>query len=94
MFERALNDYEAILAMNPATGKTPTKSEWHILYSAGAGAVMQLLYLERFAEAANKADSISTWNAENADMAKKKQFSDWAKYIRQTNFVDKSNLPF
>ena len=94
MFERALHDYEAILAMNPATGKTPTKSEWHILYSAGAGAVMQLLYLERFAEAANKADSISTWNAENADMAKKKQFSDWAKYIRQTNFVDKSNLPF
>lgn len=93
-FEQALHDYDAILAMNPATGKTPTKSEWHILYSAGAGAVMQLLYLERFADAANKADAISTWNEENADPAKKKQFSDWAKYIRQTNFVDKSNLPF
>lgn len=93
-FEKALIDYDAILAMNPATSKTPTKSEWHILYSAGAGAVMQLLYLERFAEAADKADTISTWNEENADPAKKKQFSDWARYIRQTNFVDKSNLPF
>lgn len=92
--ELALQDYEAVLSMNPAKEKTPGKAEWHILYSAGAGAVMQLLYLERFAEAADKADSIANWNPEAADPAKQKQFSDWAQFIRQTNFVDKASLPF
>ncbi len=90
----ALQDYTAILDMKPATGTAPSKSEWHILYSAGAGAVMQLLYLERYSEAADMADTIAGWNPDYADLSKKQQFSDWTQYIRQTNFVDKSRLPF
>lgn len=92
--EMALKDYEAVLSMNPAKGESPGKAEWHILYSAGSGAVMQLLYLERFSEAADKADNIANWNPDAADPAKSKQFSDWAQFIRQTNFVDKAGLPF
>ena len=60
----------------------------------GAGMIMQLLYLERYAEAADKADEIAGWNPDFADSSKKQQFCDWAQYIRQTNFVDKSKLPF
>ena len=55
---------------------------------------MALLYLERFSEAADKADEIAAWNIEKSDLAKRKQFSNWAQYIRQTNFVDKNSLPF
>ena len=93
-YEKALRDYEEILSMNPATGKTPSRSEWHILYSAGSGAVMQLLYLARYGEAAAMAEKIAEWNAEHADLTKQQQFSNWAQYIRQTNFVDKSDLLF
>jgi tetratricopeptide (TPR) repeat protein len=93
-YEKALRDYEEILSMNPATGKTPSRSEWHILYSAGSGAVMQLLYLTRYGEAAAMAEKIGEWNAEHADLTKQQQFSNWAQYIRQTNFVDKSDLLF
>lgn len=93
--EDALRDYEAVLAMKPATGESPTPADWHILYSAGAGAVMQLLYQKRYAEAAEKADQIAAWNPEKAEPAKRKQFSDWAQYIRQTNFIEASDvLPF
>lgn len=93
-YEQALNDYNTVLSMKPATGELPTKADWHILYSAGSGAVMQLLYLERFSEAADKADEIAAWNIEKSDLSKRKQFSNWAQYIRQTNFVDKNSLPF
>lgn len=93
--EEALRDYEEVLGMKPAMGDSPTKADWHILYSAGSGAVMQLLYLKRYAEAADKADQIGNWNQEKADPAKRKQFSDWAQYIRQTNFVNSvDGLPF
>ena len=93
-YDKALQDYNSILSMKPAAGNSPSKSEWHILYSAGSGAVMQLLYLERFAEAADMADTIARWNEEHAETAKKEQFRNWAQYIRQTNFVNKANLPF
>ncbi len=94
-YEEALRDYEEVLGMKPAMADSPTKADWHILYSAGSGAVMQLLYLKRYAEAADKADQIADWNSEKADSAKRKQFSDWAQYIRQTNFVNSvDGLPF
>lgn len=93
--EDALRDYEEVLSMKPAAGDFPTKADWHILYSAGSGAVMQLLYQKRYAEAADKAEQIANWNAEKADSAKRKQFSDWAQFIRQTNFVNTvDGLPF
>lgn len=92
--EQALRDYEEVLNMKPASGASPDKAEWHILYSAGSGIIMQLLYLERFTEAAEKADLIANWNAEHANPDKSKQYSDWAEFIRQTNFVDKNQLPF
>lgn len=93
--EEALRDYEEVLGMKPATGESPTPADWHILYSAGSGAVMQLLYQKRYAEAAEKADQIAAWNPEKAEPAKRKQFSDWAQYIRQTNFLEASDvLPF
>lgn len=93
-YEESLKDYEEVLAMQPATGQSPSAAEWHILYSAGAGAVMQLVNLKRYDEAASKADEIANWNKEEASLAKRKQFSDWAEFIRQTNFVDGQSLPF
>ncbi len=86
--EEALRDYEEIFSMKPAMGESPAPADWHIVYSAGAGAVMQLLYLNRYADAANMADRLAEWNAESAAPAKRKQFSDWAQYIRQTNYID------
>lgn len=93
-YEAALRDYEEVLSMKPAMGETPTKADWHILYSAGSGAIMQLLYLKRYSEAADKADFIAEWNKEKAELSKRKQFSNWAQYIRQTNFVNQDILPF
>lgn len=94
-FADALRDYEEVLSMQPAAGDKPTKADWHILYSSGSGAVMQLLYLKRYADAAAKAEQLANWNPEKADPAKRKQFSDWAQYIRQTNFVNtRDGLPF
>ena len=94
LFDQALRDYEEVLAMQPATGKAPGKAEWHILYSAGSGAVMQLFYLKRYADAADMADRIAAWNKAEAEPAKHKQFADWAAFIRQTNFVSESAMPF
>lgn len=94
MYQEALKDYETILSLAPASEKAPEKADWHILYSAGAGAVLQLLHLERYTEAAEKADEIANWNKEAAAYSKRKEFSDWAIFIRQTNFVDNNNLPF
>ena len=93
-YEDALKDYEAVLALNPASGSNPSAAEWHILYSAGAGSVMQLLHLERYNEAADKASQIAEWNKEAALRSKRQQFSDWADFIRQTNFVENKKLPF
>ncbi len=93
-YEAALRDYEEVLSMKPAMGERPTKADWHILYSAGSGAVMQLLYLKRYSEAADMADRIAEWNKDEADPSKRKQFSNWAEYIRQTNFVNQDILPF
>lgn len=93
-YEAALRDYEEVLSMKPAMGDSPTKADWHILYSAGSGAVMQLLYLKRYSEAADMADRIAEWNKEKAVLSQRKQFRDWAQYIRQTNFVNQEVLPF
>lgn len=94
MYAEALKDYEQVLAMQPAMGGTPSAADWHILYSAGSGAVLQLIHLERYNEAADKADQIANWNKEAASPAKRKQFSDWAEFIRQTNFIENKTLPF
>ena len=91
---QALRDYEEVLDMKPAMDKKPGKADWHILYSAGSGAVMQLFYLKRYADAADMADQIANWNKTEADQAKHKQFANWASFIRQTNFVSESALPF
>ncbi len=94
MYEEALKDYEAVLALGPASGPKPSAAEWHILYSAGSGSVLQLIHLQRYNEAAEKADQIAGWNKEKAELSKRRQFSDWAEFIRQTNFVENKNLPF
>ena len=85
--EEALRDYREVLSMRPATGKSPSEAEWSILYSAGSGAVSQLLELKRYNEAAEQADQIAGWNKEEASLAKRRQFSDWADFIRQTYFA-------
>jgi tetratricopeptide (TPR) repeat protein len=94
MNEEALRDYETIIDMEPASGENPTSAEWHILYSASSSAVLQLLHLKRYAEAADMCDRIAKWNKEYADPAKRKQFADWAQFIRQTNFVNNPSIPF
>ena len=94
MNEEALRDYETIIGMEPASGENPTSAEWHILYSASSSAVLQLLHLKRYAEAADMCDRIAQWNKEYADPAKRKQFADWAQFIRQTNFVNNPSIPF
>jgi hypothetical protein len=88
MHDQALADYQEVLSLRPASGKSPTDAEWFVLYSAGSGAVSQLLELNRYAEAADMADQIASWNKEEANLAKRRQFSDWAKFIRQTYFVN------
>ena len=88
MSDQALTDYLKILSLKPATGASPTEAEWSVLYSAGAGAVSQLLELKRHTEAADMADQIAAWNKEKASFAKRRQFADWAKYIRQTSFAN------
>ena len=92
--EDALCDYEAVLAMYPETDKAYTDAEWHILYSAGSGAVLQLLQLKRYADAADMAERIGNWNKQHADAGKHKQFTDWAAFIRRTNFVNNPSIPF
>ena len=62
--------------------------------SAGAGSVMQLFYLQRYNDAADKAEQIANWNKAEADQTKHKRFANWAEFIRQTNFVSKSAMPF
>ena len=94
MNEEALRDYETIIGMAPAAGENPTSAEWHILYSASSSAVLQLLHLKRYAEAADMCDRMAQWNKEYADPAKRKQFADWAQFIRQTNFVNNPSIPF
>ena len=94
MNEEALKDYNAILDMEPAIGDAPAPAEWHILYSASSSAVLQLLHLKRYAEAADMCDRMAKWNKEYADPAKRKQFADWAQFIRQTNFVNNPSIPF
>lgn len=94
MNEEALRDYETIIGMEPASGENPTSAEWHILYSASSSAVLQLLHLKRYAEAADMCDRMAQWNKEYADPAKRKQFADWAQFIRQTNFVNNPSIPF
>ena len=94
MFAEALKDYEEVLSMQPAMDENPGAADWHILYSAGSGAVLQLIHLERYTEAADKADQIANWNKEKAHLAKRRQFSDWAEFIRQTNFIENKSLPF
>ncbi len=94
MYAEALQDYEQVLGMQPAMGEKPSAADWHILYSAGSGAVLQLIHLERYNEAADKADQIANWNKEAASPAKCKRFSDWAEFIRQTNFIENKSLPF
>ncbi len=94
MNEEALKDYNAILDMEPAIGDAPAPAEWHILYSASSSAVLQLLQLKRYAEAADMCDRMAKWNKEYADPAKRKQFADWAQFIRQTNFVNNPSIPF
>ena len=93
-YAEALKDYEEVLSMQPAMGTSPSAADWHILYSAGSGAVLQLIHLKRYDEAADKADQIAAWNKEKASLSKRKQFSDWAAFIRQTNFVENKNQPF
>ena len=39
-------------------------------------------------------DRMAKWNKEYADPAKRKQFADWAQFIRQTNFVNNPSIPF
>lgn len=94
MNEAALKDYETVLDMQPAHGDNPHAAEWHILYSAGSGAVLQLLQLKRYADAAAMAERIAGWNPDFSDPAKRKQFVDWAHFIRQTNFVNNPSIPF
>lgn len=94
MNEESLRDYEEVLGMEPAKGNPPPAAEWHILYSAGSGAVLQLLQLKRYAQAAEMSDRIADWNKAYADPAKRKQFADWAQFIRQTNFVNNPSIPF
>lgn len=92
--EDALRDYEEVLSMFGEDDKMYSDAEWHILYSAGSGAVLQLLQLKRYPEAAAMADRIGNWNKKHADSAKHKQFTDWADFIRQTNFVNNPSIPF
>lgn len=88
MREQALADYMEVLALGPATGKSPSDAEWSVLYSAGSGAVSELLALKQYPAAADMADQIANWNKNEASLSRRRQFSEWARFIRQTYFVN------
>lgn len=87
MHEQSLEAYRKVLEMNPAMGAKPEQAEWLVFYSAGTGEVVQLLHLERFEEAAIAAEKVAGWNPATANPKRVRQFTNWAKFIRQTRFI-------
>lgn len=88
LHEQALADYLDIINTKPASGPSPRKAEWYILYYAGAGAVYQYLKLERFEEAALMAEKLAEWpEAGRPNGPKSTHFAQWGALIRQTHFL-------
>jgi len=94
----ALADYLHILHQRPASGSTPTRAEWVILYYSAAGAIYQHTRLKQYAEAAQLAESIARWPHEREKQPgtlpegpRARLFADWATRIRQTHFLPASS---
>ncbi len=88
--EAALADYMAILNESPAQAGTPSQAEWYTLYSAGAGAIYQLMQLERYTEAANLAERIANWHSDRRGSTRpggpaSDRFAQWAASIRRVH---------
>lgn len=84
--EAALKDFLELLDMQPAKGENPGIAEWRTLYTAAAGAISQLLLLERYDEAAKLSERIADWNPA-AEPTRVRQYRAWAQHIRQTFFL-------
>ncbi len=88
-YQAALDNYRAVLDMNPAGKDNSTDREWAIFHQAAIGAIASLLELKEFAEAITLAEKISDWKSDSGRTRKLKRYSEWADYIRQTNFLRK-----
>ena len=87
--EEALADYRKALQAERARANANEPRSCFLLYYAAAGAVYQLLQMERYEEAANLADRAGAWpNLPNEPAGPKSEaFKRWAQSIRQTHYL-------
>lgn len=90
--EEAVADYRRAMRAERWRARPEAPQSCLLLYYAAAGAVYQLMQLERFAEAANLADATAAWPGTPARPAEQEgpkadSFRRWAQSIRQTHFL-------
>lgn len=85
----ARDQYNSIINNLDKNSSAPSQLDWAILYTAGSGAIMEDLALNRYAEAARTADSIAEafQNSPTPGGEKGELFRKWAATIRQTHFI-------
>ncbi len=86
--EASLADYMSIINESPALAGAPTLADWYCLYSAGAGAIYQLMQLQKYTEAAELAERIANWRCGSPASARPggpsaDRFAQWAASIRR-----------
>lgn len=95
--EEALADYLAVMHSERSLADPTREHSCLLFYYAGAGAVYQLMQLERFSEAAVLADELAAWpGSEQTPLRgaggiikgpKSEAFARWAQSIRQTHYL-------
>lgn len=85
--ERALLNYKNIITNLPATAKQASPDKAYILCLSGTGAIACLLKMQKWAEAADMADSISNHPIGQVFSEKTKHFKEWARAIRKIHFL-------
>lgn len=96
--EQALADYLQALRTEQSTADAGDAHSCFLLYYAGAGAVHQLLQLERYGEAAALAEKLAAWPGTPEEpaatpSAKSAEFARWAQDIRQMNYLPSAGNP-
>ena len=94
----ALADYRHVMELEGATPPSqPDHKNSFLYYYAGAGAVYQLLRLERYSDAAALAAEVAAWPGSPTAPAaqpgpKSESFARWAQSIRQSHYLPGTGL--
>ncbi len=91
--EEALRDYMAVLDEVPTAAGISSQADWYVLYSAGSGAIVELIRLGQYSEAANLADRIANWRNGGYGGARPggpsgERYAEWAANIRRAHPTD------